>query len=116
MLGVLRVLLIIALAVVAVSTAQHAHADRQLAAHAAQPGHAHDGHERGHERGHEHGSGHEPATCCPSLSLHCGTGAVLCEETWRPAEPLTLAISQSPQDRLDMDATFPEFEPPPPRS
>jgi hypothetical protein len=110
--GLLRILLIVALAVVTVSTRQHAHASPQPEAHAAHSGHAH----HASEPGHEQGSDHDPMTCCPSLSLHCGAGAVLCGELWSPVERLTLAISPSLQDRSEMAATSPEFEPPPPRS
>jgi hypothetical protein len=108
--ALLRILLMIALAVVTVSTAQHVDAS-QPEAHAAHSGHAHHGSEP-----HEHGSDHDPTTCCPSLSLHCGAGAVLCGEMWSPVEPLPLAVSRSVRDRSEMAATSPEFEPPPPRS
>jgi hypothetical protein len=112
MLGLLRVLLMIALTVVTVSTAQHTHASQQPEAHAAHAGHAH----HGSEPGHEQGSDRDPMTCCPSLSVHCGVGAVHCGETWRPVERLRLAIAQVPRERVELVATFPEFEPPPPRA
>jgi hypothetical protein len=111
MLGLLRILLMIALTAVTVSTAQHAHAGQQPEAHAAHPGHAN----HASEPGHEHGSDDGSMTCCPSLSLHCGAGAVLCGEMWSPVEPLALAVSRSVRDRSETVATIPEFEPPPPR-
>jgi hypothetical protein len=108
--ALLRILLMVALAVVTVSTAQHLDAS-QPGAHAAHSGHAHHGSEP-----HDPGSDHDPMTCCPSVSIHCGAGAVLCGEAWSPVERLTLAISPSLQDRAERVATIPEFEPPPPRS
>lgn len=110
--GLLRILLIIALAVVTVSTAQHVHAGQQSEAHATHSGHAH----HGSEPGHEHGGDHDPMSCCPSLSVHCGAGAVLCGETWSPVERLSLAIAQAPRERAELVTTFPESEPPPPRA
>lgn len=111
MLALFRILLMIALAVVTVSTAQHAHAAQQSEAHAAHSGHTHDG-----EGGHERDCGHDPTVCCPSLSLHCGAAAALQGDMWGVVARLPVAISQCLRESAELIDTLPEFEPPPPRS
>lgn len=114
MFALLRVLLMIALAVVTVSTAQHGHAAEQPqvdAVHAAHSGHANDVGD-----GQERGDDHRSMVCCPSVSIHCGAGAVLNAPVWTSVERTLLALSRSPRDKSAPVDILPEFEPPPPRA
>jgi hypothetical protein len=107
----LRALLILALAVVAVAP---------LDAHAA-PGAAHHGMSAGHAHGSDHDQApaderHDSMACCASVSLQCGSAAVIGDGSWTPAELIARDISQARERLARRDGSLPEFEPPPPRS
>jgi hypothetical protein len=118
MMVVIRLLVLIALAVVSVTPA-HAHGAPAVEHHAISADHAH-----GSGPGHAHGSdpgelpkhGHdETRLCCASLSIQCGSGALAADGRWSPAEHFPVEIARGWEQLGARDGPLPEFEPPPPR-
>src|SRR5690606_28098836 len=85
MLAMLRILLMIALAVVTVAP-HHVHAAPAAAHHALPSGHAHQhGTEQHQDADHQHEHSGS-MSCCASLSVQCGGAALAEVSQWTPAE------------------------------
>ena len=111
MMLLIRALVVIALAVLAVTPA-HVHGaspevDQGLAANR----HHHDSEHDGNQD-HEHP---ETQVCCASVSLHCGSPALAGESGWAQAELLPIEVDRKLNYGVRAASSLPEFEPPPPR-
>ena len=118
MLIVIRVLLMLALAVIAVAP-QHPHAAPVAGNHAVSGSHAHhhgtkqEGTERHEGSGHEHPGS---MSCCPSLSMQCGGAALALDSHWSLANTKFVEARARPETGAGTAGALLEFEPPPPRS
>lgn len=108
----LRVLMVIALAVLAVMP-PHVHAAPAAVHHGISADHAH---AHGPDQG-ETPDRHRQdlATCCASISLQCGSPALAGDGHWTPIARLPVDIEQGREQRACASGSVPEFEPPPPR-
>ena len=111
MMLLIRALVVIALAVLAV-TPPHVHGASPEVDHGFAANHHHHGPEHDGAQDHD-----DPGTqvCCASVSLHCGSPALAGESGWTPAEPLPIEVNQKLDFCVRAASSLPEFEPPPPR-
>jgi hypothetical protein len=114
MLALIRCLMVIALAAVAVAP-PHMHAAAADLHHGVQAGHAHAEDDHGPSDHGQHGR-HDASACCPSLSAQCGAVAVMTAGDWTAAELTQVGISRGGEQRDRADGLPPDFEPPPPRA
>ena len=109
MVMLVRILVLLALALVAV-TPTHAYW-APAAEHHARAGHTHAG-QPSEEPAQEHD---ESKLCCASVAMQCGSAALAADGRWSPAEPLSIDVARVREPQTSSEAPLPDFEPPPPR-